>query len=147
MPLLLHRLLFLCLLIGQNIQNTVKSSSVSETNKNQSNEVIFGTSSIPMSKDDKNQSKICKRPICSDDFEEKSLTNPVPGFHVKKDEDRPKSVSISDYRKLSILYAMINVMEEADVNLQCQKELEMIQHGVNTKDIWAVKGKDFCLKS
>lgn len=140
MSLALHQLLFLCLLIGQNIQNTVKSSSVRETNK--SNEAIFRKAQEL--NDDKNQSKICKRPVCTDDFEEKVLVSPLPGYRVaKNDENRPKSVSVSDYRKLSLLYAMINVAGDADINLRCQSELEMIQHGVNTKEIWAVKGKSF----
>lgn len=143
MSLILQKFLFLCLLIGQNIQKTVKSSSVSEIKKNQSNEEIFRSKSISISNDDKNQSKICKRPICSDYFDDKSLINPLPEIHVKRDEDRPKSISISDYRKMSVLYSMISIMDNADVNLQCQKELEMIQHGVNTKKIWAVKGKYF----
>lgn len=141
MSLVLHQLLFFCLLIGQNIQNTVKSSSVRETNQNQSNEAIFRTRTISVTNDDKNQSNICKRPICTDKFEDEILVNPLPGFRVRKDENRSKSVSMSDYRKLSLLYAMLHVVGDADINLRCQKQLEMVQHGVNTKEIWAVKGK------
>ncbi|XP_063698043.1 nose resistant to fluoxetine protein 6-like [Culicoides brevitarsis] len=127
MSLLLQKVLFFCLLIGQNIQNTVKSSSVT-SERNKSNEAFYQRL---------NQSqRICKRPTCFEDTDD-IIVSPLP--RIKNDENRAKSISLSDYRKLSVLYALINVAGDSDVNEQCHNELEMIQHGVNTKEIWAVK--------
>lgn len=49
--------------------------------------------------------------------------------------------TVEEYKSLSIIYALADLASDDIVNQQCFNELAVLQHGVNDKQIWAVKGK------
>ena len=55
-------------------------------------------------------------------------------------DDEPV-VTVAEYKQLSLLYGLTVAVDQTEVNSVCEKELHILQHGINEKEIWAVKGK------
>lgn len=64
-----------------------------------------------------------------------------PSFHAVIPEERRLKLTINEYNQLSILYALADLSSEDVVSQQCYNDLQLLQHGINDKDTWAVKGE------
>lgn len=102
-----------------------------EITKNHSNEGIYNEKGLI--KPIKNQSTMCTSNYCDATM---IAVNSLRDFDIME-----PVVSIMEYKKLSFLYGLIDVLSHSQVNDLCQKELLMLQYGINSKEIWAVKGK------
>lgn len=79
---------------------------------------------------------IAKNETCSSGF----CTSVI---HTLIAEEKRLKSTINEYRQLSMVYAIADLSSEDMVTQQCYNDLQLLQHGINDKETWAVKGKSF----
>lgn len=60
----------------------------------------------------------------------------LPEFEIHRIKE-----TVNEYKDLSIIYALADIVSDDMVNSQCFSELQELHHGINEKQIWAVKGR------
>lgn len=53
---------------------------------------------------------------------------------------------IERLKHTSVIYGLIDAAEENQLNQQCYNEIMQIYHGINRKEIWAMKSESRLLK-